>query len=74
MTILISEGRWFEPSCAHSQVSALLVSSAEAWRRVSTRCQESAPASDLAAFAEVSDGFGPICVTRVQATGSASPS
>jgi hypothetical protein len=35
----------------------LLVSSGEAWRRVSTSCQESAPTSDLAAFAEVSGGF-----------------
>ena len=61
-------------SCAHPQVRALLVSFREAWLRVSTRCQESAPASDLAAFAEVSGGFGPICVAWVRATGSASPS
>jgi hypothetical protein len=59
---------------APTQVSALLVSSGEAWRRVSTSCQESAPGSDLAAFDEVSDGFGSICVAWVQATGSASPS
>jgi hypothetical protein len=62
------------PVAPTSQVSALPVSSGEAGRRVSISRQEGAPASDLAAFAQVSDGFGPICASWVQATGSASPS
>jgi hypothetical protein len=69
---LQARGHRFETCCAHPQVRALLVSSGEAWRRVSTSCQESAPGSGLTAFAEVSDGFGPICVAWVQVTGSAS--
>jgi hypothetical protein len=71
---LQARGHWFEPSCAHSQVRALLASSGGAWRRVSTSCVESAPAWDLAALAEVNGGFGLICVAWVQAAGSASPS
>ena len=43
-------------------VRALLVNSGEAWLRVSTRCQESAPRLDSAAFAEVGGGFGLTCV------------
>ena len=70
MTILTSEGRWFECSCAHTQVRALLVSSAEAWRRVSTSCQESAHASGLATFAEVSGSFALAFAVWLQAVGA----
>ena len=41
---------------------------------MSTSCLESAPASDLAAFRQVSAGFGPVCFAWMQVTGTASPS